>query len=325
MEYTNEKVKLMFEGGLEFTRTWLAADDQRAQRVLRNHKEERVNCLCTPFGVPMHIVCREGRYFLASNPGRASHHALSCPSYHPAEEASGLRHYSGEAICRASHHYKLAVRPEAPTGPPFDHFTPSAALQFLWELAGLNVCTPKTVARRSFLPLSRSLWRVTHKVLFNKRAIRAYVPLASREIDGCQHVIGQVSRIHRGKFAIGVNLAADREHTFWVDQKQWQNSPISKLLGTYEDPKLADTTWLMARLWLSPKGNFNLYHIGVLPVNDQLLPSYNGLKEPIDKLVENRRRFFVCQRYDAIDDDSVPLAVLIDRKEPQSLYYPLLS
>ena len=139
MHYTNEHVTLRFEGGIEFSRPWLRKDPARAQRVLRAHASENIRCLCTPLGVPMHVVCRDGKYHLATNPGRGHHHALSCPAYLPSEEDSGFHHYSRSAFSRAGGLIKLSVSPSKPTAPPFPHFSPSAALQFIWHLAGLNV------------------------------------------------------------------------------------------------------------------------------------------------------------------------------------------
>ena len=254
MYFVNERVLIRFEGGMEVGRPWLAADERRAQRVLRKHRAEGARCLCTPHGVPMHVVCRDGKYFLATNPGRASHHALSCPSYQPAEETSGLRHYTAEALSRASRKHKLQVRGHRPVGPPFDHFSPSAALQFLWEFGGLTVCTPKTVARRSFLLVSRSLIDVSHRVRINGRGLRLYVPATGHEIDGCRYAIGQVTRIFHGEYANGIRLAADRDHTFWIEEGQWSSSNLDALLGPYDEPSRSQTTWVIGKLWQSPNG-----------------------------------------------------------------------
>ena len=325
MDYTNERVAIRFDDGIEVSRPWLAADDRRAQRVLRTHRTERVQCLCTPHGVPMHVVCRDGRFFLATNPGRASHHALSCPAYHPDEETSGLRHYSDYALTRAGGRHKLLVRNHAPAGPPYEHFSFSAALQFIWEFAGLNVCTPKTVARRNFVAVSSSINRISHKLRFNEEALRLFVPRVTDDIEGCRYAIGQLGKTFHGEFANGVRLAADRSHTFWIDQAQWEGSDLEHHLGPYQEPHRQQTTWIMGRLWRSPMGNYRLFDIGLLPVNDQLLPAQPGTIVALAKLVENKRRFFVCQRYDAVDDETVPLAVLIDRQEPQVVSYPLRS
>jgi len=325
MFYTNDKVPIRFGGGIEVSRPWLAADEHRAQRILRKHHSESVLCLCTPHGVPMHVVCRDGKFFLATNPGRASHHALSCPAYQPDEDTSGLRHYSGEALARSRGLYKLQVRHHPPTEPPFAHFSVSAALQFIWEFAGLNVCTPKTVVHRSFLAVSRSLAEISHKVRFNNRGLRLYVPTAVSDIDGCRYAIGQISKVFHGAFANGIRIAADREHTFWVDEKQWNASALGVHLGTYEEPARHQTIWLMGKLWQSPNGNWKLFDVGLLPVNDQLLPALPQAIPALDQLVQSKRRFVVCQRYDAINDDTVPLAILIDRPAPQVVSYPLSS
>jgi hypothetical protein len=273
----------------------------------------------------MHVVCRDGKFFLATNPGRASHHALSCPAYHADEETSGLRHYSDLALSRAAGRHKLQVRNHVPAGPPFDHFSNAAALQFIWEFAGLNVCTPKTVARRTFLVVSSSVHRISHKLRFNDRGLRLYVPRVSDDIEGCLYAIGQISKIFHGEFANGIRLAADRSNTFWIDEKQWQASGLQHHLGPFQDPQRHQTIWIMGKLWRSPMGNYRLFDIGLLPVNDQLLPAQPFTLEALERLVENKRRFFVCQRFDAVDDEAVPLAVLIDRQEPQIISYPLRS
>jgi hypothetical protein len=325
MHYTNDKAPIRFDDGVEVSRPWLAADDSRAQRVLRTHRDEKAQCMCTPHGVPMHVVCRDGRYFLATNPGRASHHALSCPAYQPDEEVSGLRHYSDQALSRAAKRHKLQVRREAPEGPPFPHFTPSAALQFVWEYAGLNICTPKTVVHRTFFLVARSLVQISHSIRFNEEALRLYVPLASDTLDGSRYVIGQVSKVNHGKYANAMKLAGDREHTFWIDPDNWQTAGLTEFLGPYEEPRNQNTTWIVGRLWRSPQGNWRLYDLGALPVNSLLLPCRPEAADALQALVDAKRRFVVCQRFDATWDDSVPLAVLIDRKQPQPVSYPLSS
>lgn len=325
MYYTNEKVPIRFDDGIEVSRPWLAADETRAQRVLKNHRSERAQCLCTPYGVPMHVVCRDGRYHLATNPGHGSHHALSCPAYRPDQETTGLKHYGEGALTLAAGRHKLQVRYHPPKHQPFEHFSPSAAFQFLWEFAGLNVCTPKTVAKRSFLAVSKSLVHGSHHLRFNDRALRLFVPTAVPEIDNSRYAIGQISKIFHGQYANGVKLAAERPTTFWITEQTWQACGLDTHFGPFDAPEKAQTYWLMGKLWRSPQNNWRLFDVGALPVSDQLLPARREALPVLQKLVDNKRRFFVCQRYDAVDDDTIPLAVLIDRQEPQIVSYPLVG
>jgi hypothetical protein len=105
----------------------------------------------------------------------------------------------------------------------------------------------------------------------------------------------------------------------------WHACSLDAHFGEFAAPDKRQTYWLMGRLWRSPQHNWRLFDIGVLPVSDQLLPARQEALPVLQKLVDAKRRFFVCQRYDAIDDDSIPLAVLIDRKDPQLVSYPLIS
>jgi hypothetical protein len=320
MHYTNDSVTIEFDGGIQLSRPWLAADPRRAQRVLRNHADERASCQCTPYGVPMHVVCRLGKYHLATMPGRGHHHALSCPSYLPDDDASGLKNYSPEALSRAAGRHKLSVKPASPGLPPFNHFTPSAALQFLWEFSGLNVCTPRTVEKRNYFFAANSLYKSLPLIRFNEQALRAYIPLAVDTPDQCRYAIGQATKLIHGTYANGICLAADRKTTLWVDEKQWALARLEAVFGEYSAPKCPDSTWVIGKLWRSPQSNLRLFDVGTLRVNSQFLPIDAKTAPLLQTLVDNKRRFFVCQSYDADYDASIPVAVVIDRDEPRNIY-----
>ena len=322
MYYTNDKVTIRFEHGMEVSRPWLAEDRDRAQRILAKHKNEKAMCLCTPAGVLLHVVNRLGAYHLATMPGRGHHHALSCVSYLPDEETSGLRHYGRDALCFASGIHRLSIQPTPPVSAPFTHFSPSAALQYLWNFAGLNVCTPKTVQARKYVAVARSLEESCSLVHFNGRAGRPYIPIAVQEPGRCQHVIGQIRRINHAKYDNGISLSADRVNTFWVDRNQWDGSVLSEVFGNFEEPRKVRNVWLFANLWHSPKGNLKLFDVGLLPVTNHFLPAISGTKDLISSLIHDQRRFYVCLPYDAGDDDTVPAAVLIDTESPKNLYLP---
>lgn len=322
MLYTNDRYTIRFDGGVEVSRPWLAANSNRAQRVLRNHSAERAQCLCTPVGVPMHIVCRGGTYFLATMPGRGHHHALSCPSYIPDETTSGLRHYSPTALSRANGLIKVQVRPERPGDPPFDHFSPDAALQFLWELAGLTMCTPKTVSARNYQLVARSLADAAANLRINTQGIRPYIPLCGAEPNQSRYVIGQIRQANHAKYANALHLSADRENTFWVDEKNWTSSALHQYFGDFEAPSFRPGVFMLAKLWQSPQGNYRIFEVGLLPTSKQYLPAPDELRATLDQLIAAERRFFVCQRFDARDDQNIPAAVLIDSDEPKNLFLP---
>lgn len=320
MKYTNDRVPLRFDGGVEVSRPWLSADQHRAQRVLRKHASEPVQCLCTPSGVPMHVVCRGGSFHLATMPGRAHHHALSCPSYRPDRKTSGLKHYDRSAYTLTAQNQNIFVS-SSPVGvPPFSHFTPSAVLQLLWDLAGLTVCTPKILAKRQYFLVSRSLADVCAGFRINGDSMRPYIPLAFTDPRFCRYLVGGVRRICHGRYGNAIHLSADRDHTFWVDQKEWSNSALSEVFGPFDDPRWQRGYFIISRLFSTRHGNFRLFDSGLLRVNRSFLPVTVADEGFLQGLVDANRRFFVCQRYDAIGDDRIPLVVLIDRDEPLYLY-----
>lgn len=319
MLYTNEKVPIRFPHGPELTRGWLDQDSDRAQRVLIKHAAERPMCGCTPEGVLMHIVRRNGRYHLATMPGRSHHHALSCPSYTPDPRTSALRFYSDQAIWRSANRINLEVSHEAVTGPPFDHFSPSAVFELLWELAGLNVSTPKTVATRKHYFVGKSLAEACAAIRLNRETVFPYIPLATSMTDECTHLIARVRRLDRSKFGCRVLLSADRETTCWISHSSWVQSRVDEHFGSFETPTRPNGHWIFAKLWRSPKGNVNLFDVGCLEITDTYLPVRNDTRDIISQLVEDQRRFFVCPRLDAQRDSSSPIAVLLDLDEPHNL------
>jgi len=320
MHYTNESVTIRFDSGTELSRSWLASDRQRAQRVLSNHANEGLMCLCTPTGVPMHVVKRLGAYHIATMPGRGHHHALSCSGYIPREETSGLRNYADKAISRANGIHNLSVAPGANERMPFDHFTPSSALQYLWDLAGLNVCTPKTVENRNYRHVGQSLLEASALVRINGEPIRPYIPLVIQSPLSCRTVIAQVRRVTAGRYDNAIALSADRENTFWVDEKQWECSGLADIFGPFSSPAKTRGVWIIGRLWRSPSGNYKLFDLGAISTTESFLPCTTTTKELIGSLVTKQRRFYVCLPYDAVSDTSIPAVVLIDGEAPKNLF-----
>lgn len=322
MLYTNRKVPIRFADGLEVSRAWLKADQSRAQRVLRKRSEQSIACSCTPLGVPMHVVSRAGKLHLATNPGRSHHHALSCPSYKPDKKTSGLRHYSKAAYSHSRARHHLQVSNTFCGTPPFTHFSPSAALQLVWELAGLTISTPKTVPARDFYKASLSIVEATRAVSINGVSMRCFVPCASEMSDDTNYVSGFVDSITTGKYANRISLKGARKTAFWVNQKSWAASNLDNALGPYEAPSASSGTCLMAKLWRSDKGNFQLYDVGTIALDTHFLPVHSTDPHLTDRLIAEGRRFFVCLRFDAPDDRRIPAAVLVDDGEPQPIALP---
>lgn len=320
MHYTNDRVTIRFDGGIELSRPWLDADSARAQRVLRSHSKERATCQCTPSGVPMHVVHRLGRFHLATMPGRAHHHALSCPSYQQKDDVSGLKQYNKSALSRAAGRHKITVSTSDLGRAPYSHFSPSAALQFLWMLAGLNISTPKIVETRTFYIVSHALARAAATLCINGESVRPYIPLAVEAPEHCRYLVGQVRRVFDATHGNGLCLSADKKNTFWVKESHWGG--LSDDLGDFKAPDVSGQVWVMGRLWRSPQNNLHLYDVGSVSISSAFLPVTKQTSQLIDDLVSKKRRFFVCLRYDATDDAGIPAAVLLDKAEPRNLYTP---
>lgn len=319
MKYENRKIPVHFEGGLEVTRAWLAADKSRANRVLSRRVEDEVHCMCTPAGVPMQVVHRAGNYHLATKPGRAHHHSLSCPGYKSQQTTSGLRHYRKGAYSNSKNSQRLIVSTRPLSDPPYPHFSPSAALQFVWELAGLNVSTPKTVETRNQFLSSRSFYQATGTLFINNKRVHCFVPSVNQLDDDSNFVGGFVHSLTKSKFGIRIRLVGAATQPFWTNEKSWGASQLDQLLGPYENPKVDDNVFLFARLWQSPQGNGTLYDIGGLRLCENFLPEPVTDSSLVSKLIAQQRRFFICMRYDAVDDRSIPGAVLTDSSEPREV------
>lgn len=324
MLYKNRDVKIRFPQGPELSRGWLEEDAERAQRVLTKHRDERPLCGCTPVGVLMHVVCRQGKYYLATMPGRSHHHAMSCPAYTPDPVTSALRHYSDLAFSRAAGKIRLVVKDEPPTGAAFDHFTPTAALECLWELAGLNICTPKTVRARNLFLVAQSLAAACEVVKVNDVQVQAFTPPLRTPLTEASHVIGAVRSAYPTKFGYRIKLVGDPSSVFWVNTETWALSPLSAWFGEEGDHD-RPPFWIFARLWRSPKGYNRLFEVGGIEVNTAFLPVHAATGEVIEQLVHAERRFFLCPRLDATHDRSMPVAVLLDLDEPQNLYSASLA
>lgn len=322
MRYKNRKVPIVFEDGLEVSRGWLAADKSRANRVLSKRAEASVNCLCTPDGVPMHVVHRAGKYHLATKPGRAHHHSLSCPSYIPQRTTSGLRHYRKGAYSSSNATQRLIVSTRPLTEPPYPHFSPGAALQFVWELAGLNVSTPKTVEKRTQFLTSRSFHQATKTLFINNKRVRCYVPSINKLDDETTFAGGFVHSIAHSTYGLRISLVGSFTDSFWINEKEWHSSHLDETFGSYENPLTDANTFLFARLWRSPKGNITLYDVGALKLCENFLPEPVTDKDLVNRLIAQQRRFFVCMRYDAVADRTIPGAVLTDSSEPRELMLP---
>ncbi|NKR30190.1 DUF1173 family protein [Rhodococcus hoagii] len=161
----------------------VSSDDDRLQAMLSQARTagHRPLCACTPQGVEMYTAKVGGTYIIKRMPGSGAEHALSCESYEPPPELSGLGQVQGSAITEDTDSGVTTLRlgfslskaggktaPEA-SGAPSDSvatdgtkLTLRGMLHYLWEEAGFNRWTPAMAGRRN--------WSVVRKYLLEAAA-----------------------------------------------------------------------------------------------------------------------------------------------------------
>lgn len=321
MLYTNHEVRIRFSDDVSLTRAWLDEEPDRTQRVLATYHGTQPVCTCVPDGVAMHVVRRAGAYYLATMPGRAHHHALSCPYHIPHPSTDASRHYADSALSRASGIFRLSIYPDRLERPPFAHFSFSAALEYLWHLAGLNVFVPDASPPPGLSVAAHTLVSIADRVRINDREFIPHFPPAPRGDRRFTHVIGVIRSLSRTRYGYRVVLAGDgKKCTYWINEQTWRRCQLFDVPALFADP-LPTRYVIMARLWRSPRGFWNLFDPGLIEVNAQMLPVTEQTESLVDELVRARRKFFVVPTLDApISGATLPAAVLLDTEEPSPLY-----
>lgn len=319
MQYINNKIVVRFDDDLEVSKDWLSADSDRAQRVLKKRHRLGATCTCTPSGVAMHIVLRKGTYYLASMPGLSSHHALSCPSHIVDPFTNGLRHYEPEAVVLANGIHHLAVAGKL-SDTDRSNMSPTAVIHYIWQLSGLNVCTPKTVAARNHYLASNSFLQASSPIRINRAPTKLHVPLSNSDPASATHVSGLVKSVDVGPYDIRISLVGERKRSYWISERDWDRT-CKMTFGSFDRPKApSQPTWLLGAITRTKGGYEQLSCVGAAQLTTDFLICPSGSLPLIEKLIEQERRFFVGLRFDAPDTTIVPTAVLIDQQPPRSLF-----
>lgn len=324
MLFTNHEVRIRFSSDVALTRSWLDEEPARTQRVLATYHGTQPICTCVAGGVAMHIVRRAGAYYLATMPGRAHHHALSCPYYIPHPSTDACRYYSDSALSRARGIYRLSIYPDPLQLPPFPHFGFSAALEYLWHLTGLNVFVPDATPQPGLAIAAHTLVSMAARVRINDQEFKPHFPPATRRGRDFTHVIGVIRSLSQTRYGYRVILAGDATHsTYWINEHTWRRCRMFDVPALFTEP-LPNRYVIMARLWRSPKGFWNLFDLGLIAVNPQMLPVSDQTESLVDELVRARRKFFVVPPLDTpISGVLLPAAILLDTEAPFPLYTPV--
>ena len=318
MLYVNKDVVLIFEDGTKIKRAWL--EEENGQAILSRRKNQSLLCKCTPAGVPMHVVTRGETHHISTNPNYAHCHALSCPSYVEDPSSTRLSLYSEAAIRRKNHRQHVAVNYVASQRPPMSHLSPGALLDYLWELSGLTVCTPKTVTTRTNFMVSQALFDTSKCISVNGQPLEVHVPMTKerRPYADEEWVIGQVAKARRGKFDNRITLTGERT-PLWVTQTVWEGAHLSEHLGEYAKPTLNKHLWLIAKVSRSTESNFHIHTVGIREMNAYFLPCYE-FDPKLNELIAAKEKFKICPRYDSLSTD-YPDALLFKEDAPQPLFF----
>jgi hypothetical protein len=164
---------------------------------------ERPRCMCVPGGVEMYVA-RHDDYLIKRMPGTGGMHHVTCHSFEPEPDSSGLGALIGEAIVEhapgefelrtsfalAHGVGKTAIRREAADEPAAVHTTAArmslrAVLHFLYDRAGFNRWYPAMEGRRSQAVILKFLTLAAQGVILKGRPLeeRLYIPEPFRVAD----------------------------------------------------------------------------------------------------------------------------------------------
>jgi hypothetical protein len=325
--FTRHDIVVRFPDGSAYTRAWLAAHPTERDGLYARHLGGRPLCLCRPGGVELLVRARAGAVHLANLPGRGHHHAPSCPSYAPDPDFDPLRHYARGAVQRSVRGVFLSVSDE-PTGPaPFQHVSPTALLEFLWDHAGLTYWSPRMSGRRTPQTARSALRSAADDVHVNDDRLRDTLlipgPSAERHAAQPRYVLGAVRGFTRGAHNLGLHLAHDPS-IYWIPPSSWSGR-LADTFGPYSEPVLppCDPAWILARVWYSRAGHAHLEGIGVMRVDDRWIPVFDADEAPLfAALAAAERRFVRVMPLDGTGLQAWPVATLRDTEVPTQLYNP---
>jgi hypothetical protein len=92
-----QDIMIAFPGLGTYSREWLDAHPEEAQRILAQFKGHYPRCLCKEPGLPLYIAQRR-TYYLARLPNTGPQHSAVCPSYEPERSLCGWGIYSQKAL-----------------------------------------------------------------------------------------------------------------------------------------------------------------------------------------------------------------------------------
>jgi hypothetical protein len=328
--YTREDVRLRFPSGAVHTRPWLDSHPRAREELYRESAERRVVCECHPAGVEMTVRRVGVQHHLANLPGRAHHHAPSCPSFVPDPSIDARQDYSRAALMEVGGGVLHAtVRDAAPEPAPYEHMTPRAALELLWSAAELTHWAPKMTTRRTVLSVRATLKTAAARLVINDEPLADSLYLAEPERPrGTRqplYVLGELHRVVRGAHSLGLALRYDTTGPYWVARSAW-SPPLSALLGSYDQPRGdLPSVWVLARTWYTAH-HAHCRWVGALHVTASSLPIEHPAEEPLlDQLVRDGRRFVRVPGLDSSGDPRYPILTLIDTATPVNVHSPMAT
>ncbi len=158
------------------------SDNPALQSILESvyASKERPLCMCKKPAIPMYLSKIHGVYYVKRMPDSGSHHTVSCESYEPPPELSGLGQVLGTAIqedlttgeTNLKLDFALSKVGSRKAPIPSEHapssletkgnkLTLRAFLNFLWDQAGLNRWSPAMVGKRTWFVVRKNLLLAT--------------------------------------------------------------------------------------------------------------------------------------------------------------------
>lgn len=158
---------------------------------------DRPSCLCRPEGIPMYVICLDGRYYIKRMPNTGGDHDPGCSSYEPPAELSGLGQVLGTAIVEDAEIGTTALRLQFSMTKSTGRSIPvpgectddsvktdgnklslRGLLHFLWEEAGFHKWSPAMVGKRNWGVLRKYLLQAAQHKLTKRSELSSllYVP-----------------------------------------------------------------------------------------------------------------------------------------------------
>ena len=313
-------IRIRFTEDSEYSRQWLNAHPDAAQRIYRKFAKVRPVCLCVPSGVEMYVAPKKTAY-LATMPGRTHHHSPRCPSFEFDESTTGRSFYTKGGLNRHARGTTLIV-----SGPgsqcDFESLSLTAVLHFLWEDSGLNQWSPKMDGKRNYFVACNAIRRASERIWLGKKRLADYLSLnvsrsqAVNPSKGIEYLLGQVIRLFPSQYGVGLKLKY-HEKPVWISTTNYRKAHLDLIFGAPDSPHLPRRyCFVLCHVHLSSAGNFSCDDLGFLPLTPQFIPSFSDEEDRvISSLLNCQRRFYRCLPYDA-SAKLLPFAVLYSRMSP---------